>query len=68
MVAKGEVGWEREWNGSLRLADANYYIQYGYTKRYSIGNYIQCPVINHEEKNEKVHICVIESAETNGTL
>ena len=26
MVAKGEVGWEREWNGSLGLADANYYI------------------------------------------
>ena len=50
MVAKGEVGWEREWNGSLRLADANYYIQYGYTKRYSIGNYIQYPVINHKGK------------------
>ena len=45
---------------SLGLADENYYMYDGLNKvlLYSTGNYIQYPVINH---NEKEYICITES-------
>ena len=48
------------WIGSLGLADANYYIQNGWTtESYRTGNYIQCPVINHNGK-EYIFTCITE--------
>ena len=60
-------GWLGEGsNGSLGLADANYYIyiqdkQQGPT--YSTGNYPQYPVTMHngKEQNKNVYLCMTES-------
>ena len=76
-VTKGEREWRRDKNGSLGLADTNYCV-YIYIKEinnkdllYSTGNYIQCPVINQNEK-EYVCICTTEppccTPEANTTL
>ena len=49
------------WIESLGLADANYYIEWinDQVLPYSIGNYIQYPVINHNGKEyEKECVCV----------
>ena len=51
MVAKGKrVG--KGWSGSLELADVNSYMKWINNKvlLYTIGNYIQYPVINHNGK------------------
>ena len=64
-------GWEEDGTGSLGLADETGI--YGMNKQkillYSIGNYIQHPVIN---LNEKEYICITEllcyTAEINTTL
>jgi len=50
--------------GSLGLAGANYHLYDGLNKvlLYSIGNYIQYPVINHNGKEyEKEYIYITES-------
>ena len=50
--------------GSLQSADTNYYIQnrlktiYRTDNLYSPGNYIQYPVINHNEKDYEKEMCV----------
>ena len=64
-------GWEEDGIGSLGLADETGI--YGMNKQkillYSVGNYIQHPVIN---LNEKEYVCITESlcytAEINTTL
>ena len=63
VVAKREGGRKEGQIGSLRLADAHYYILYIEQINNKVllgtGNYIQYPVISHNgEQHEKQHIYV----------
>ena len=78
MVAKGEeVGGQMEWEAGVSRFKL-LCIEWINNKvlLYSTENYIQCPMINHngkeDEKNKNVYICITESlcciAEINTTL
>ena len=62
---QGEGGWEREGLGVWISRGKLLYIEWIKNKvlLYSTGDYIQYPVINHNEKNMKknIYICIIES-------
>ena len=57
-------GGQEAQTGSLQSADTNYYIQnrlktiYRTDNLYSPGNYIQYPVINHNEKDYEKEMCM----------
>ena len=63
MVAKREWGGEgKDWEFAIRSCNL-LYIEWINNKvlLYSTGNYIQCPVINHNGKNMKRNAYITES-------